>query len=108
MLHRFYIPKYSNTTICRTCGAYEHVVGADSECLAARHPDPEINKLYKARRKACLEADWAGTSYKRSNGWASSEAIAAELTRLDPKGDWYFEGDRHDGRGWRVERTTED
>jgi hypothetical protein len=68
----------------------------------ATHPDPEINKLYKARRKAAEGAD--GSGFSAMKGWDELERIARELTKLDPDGDWRYEGNRYDGRGWQVRR----
>jgi len=87
---------------CSICGADQLVVGETSECLIARHADPEINALYVARREAASRSNESG--YKGIKGWADLEAIQAKLSTLDPEGDWYFEGDRWDGRGWRVSR----
>lgn len=102
--HRWYTPKWAPSLIvCRTCGASQDTVGADSACLIARHPDPAINKLYRERRKAARAAD-DGRSAAR--GWATLERIEAELRAVDPDGDWRHEGDRYDGRGWRVNRAA--
>ena len=75
--------------------------------VAAKHPDPEINKLYKARREAATAADYGGTSYKRSQGWVTSEQIADQLRKLDPDGDWYYEGFNYDTMRWEVNRRPE-
>ena len=72
--------------------------------VAAKHSDPEINKLYKARRKAATEGDWGGTSYKRTSGIASLEQIENELRKRDPEGDWHFEGFNYDSMRWEVNR----
>jgi len=68
----------------------------------AVHSDPEINALYKARRKAAEDADTPG--WKGMNGWARLEQIQRQLERLDPDGDWYYEGNLYDGQGWQVRR----
>jgi hypothetical protein len=102
--HEFKASKTSPAHLCSLCGAEKLVVGEGSDCLAAVHPDPAIDRLYRQRRQAALEADWGATSYKRSGGWADLETIQAQLALLDPLGDWYYEGDQHDGHGWVVRR----
>jgi hypothetical protein len=98
MKHRFYTPKYApSLRLCRVCGASS---GTGDECLIARHADPEIDALYRARRKAAVAAD--GSGYSAIKGWGTLEQIESKLREIDPDGDWRREGNRHDGRGWRV------
>lgn len=68
----------------------------------AKHADPAINRLYRARRKAATEADWAATSYKRSKGHADLARIEDELRALDPGGEWRREGYNFDKGEWEV------
>lgn len=101
MKHRWIESKWMPGYGCTTCRMHSHTK-LDTECLAARHADPEINKLYRARRKAAEAADESG--YKAMKGWADLERISAQLREIDPDGDWYYEGNLHDGEGWRVRR----
>jgi hypothetical protein len=72
--------------------------------MIAKHTDPEINKLYKARRKAATAAD--GSGHKAMLGWLDLEAIEKSLREIDPDGDWRYESNRYDGNGWNVERPV--
>ena len=103
MKHRWHKSRTMQGYYCSTCQitSYEKL---DTECLAAKHEDPEIDKLYRARRKAAEAAD--GSGFKAVDGWRSLESIQAELQRVDPDGDWYYEGNRYDGLGWRVRREA--
>lgn len=66
--------------------------------MIARHPDPQINDLYKERRKQSTKADGSGLPAMRA--WSRLEVIEAQLRRLDPEGDWRFEG-RGPETNWR-------
>lgn len=101
MKHRWYPSKWMQGVYCSTCqiSSYER---NDSECLVARHADPAIDKLYRARRKAAMASDESG--WKGIEGWESLEQIEAELRKIDPDGDWRYEGNRYDGQGWTVRR----
>jgi hypothetical protein len=99
--HRWYASKHMQGFFCSDCNRHSHEREA-SECLVAVHPDPAINKLYRARRKAATAAD--GSGYKASRGWAELEQIQTQLRELDPEGDWRLEGNYYDGLGWRVKR----
>jgi hypothetical protein len=91
---------------CSTCQASELTVGTDSACLAARHSDPELDGLFRARRKAAEAAD--GSGVKASRGWAELDSLGQKLMELDPDGDWFYEGNHHDGRGWVVSRPEKE
>jgi hypothetical protein len=104
MKHRWYAPKGLNSRLCRTCGASDWIAGAESDCLVARHPDREIDALYRARRKAARSSSESGL--KGIRGWDDLERVERQLREIDPDGDWRYEGDRWDGRGYRVDRPT--
>jgi hypothetical protein len=102
--HRWYASKWSSGWSCSTCRVHDWSVEKPDggECGAASHSDPAINKLYRERRKAAEAADESG--FKGMRGWDDLAKVESELRKVDPDGDWRFEGNRHDGRGWRVER----
>lgn len=85
---------------CSACGAYEG--SADEFCAIARSDDPALDSLYKSRRHAAERSNESG--YKGMAGWAELEQIERSLHKLDPEGDWRYEGDDYDGKGWRVRR----
>jgi hypothetical protein len=89
---------------CTTCRRHSYQ-REDTPCLAARHADPAINKLYIARREAAEAAD--GSGFPAIDGWTDLEAIGRKLAEVDPDGDWYYEGNAYDGLGWRVFRPEE-
>jgi hypothetical protein len=97
-------PQDGPVRLCRTCGASFWRVG-DAPCGVARHPDPEVDALYRARRRAARDADESG--WRGVDGWASLERVEARLREVDPDGDWRYEGDRYDGHGWVVRRPEE-
>jgi hypothetical protein len=70
----------------------------------ASHPHPDINALYAQRRK------WAdaalGSGWTAIEGWAQMEDIENRLRDIDPDGDWRYEGNDLDGKGWQVRRPT--
>jgi hypothetical protein len=76
---------------------------ADEPSGPARSDDPELDDLYAQRRAAAETADAPG---QMGAGWAKLEAIEAELRQRDPDGDWQYEGNRWDGRGWTVRRPV--
>ena len=97
--HHWRASKWMQGFSCSTCGAHSYDRN-DEPCLVARHADPEINKLYRERRKAAEAAD--GSGYTASKGWVSLESIEAQLRKVDPDGDWRREGNLLDGRGWHL------
>jgi hypothetical protein len=104
MKHRWYATKAYIGWYCSTCQVSTFTVEKPDggECMAARHADPEINKLYRARRKAAEAAN--GSGWSASRGWADMDRIEATLREVDPDGDWRYEGNHYDGLGWRVVR----
>ena len=105
MKHRIRTSKTGPWRYCTTCQrTIWNDEDAATECLVAVHPDPEINTLYIARRKAAEAAD--GSGYSASKGWADLESIGRQLAAVDPDGDWYYEGNHYDGQGWRVFRPV--
>jgi hypothetical protein len=70
----------------------------------AVHPDPQINSLYKARRKAAERSNTSG--HVGIEGWLTLEQVENQLNIVDPDGDWRYEGDNWDGQGWQVRRPV--
>lgn len=71
---------------------------------AASHPHPDINALYKRRRKAADAANESG--WKGIQGWAQLENIEELLDDIDPDGDWRYEGYSYPD-GWQVSAERE-
>lgn len=68
----------------------------------ARSADSELNRLYRERRRLASAANGSGLPAMRA--WAKLEALEERLRRIDPDGDWHWEGDNWDGLGWQVRR----